>query len=58
MRTLANLKILNSKRERYRDAECLKLAGNKLYNLRESRLSLRFGTNYGIGDQRESRLSL
>ena len=58
MRTLANLTIPNSKRERYRDAKCLILAGVKIYNLRESMLSLRSGTNNRIGDQRESRLSL
>ena len=58
MRTLANLVILNSKRERYGDAECLILAGVKIYNLRESRLSQRFGTNNGIRDWRESRSSL
>ena len=58
MRTLDNLTILNSKGERYRDAECHILAGVKIYNLRESRLSLRFGINKGIGDQREIRLSL
>ena len=58
MRTLAYLTVPNSKVERIRDAECLILAGVKIYNLRESRLSLRFGMNNRIGDQRESRLSL
>ena len=53
MRKLSNLTILNSKGERYRDAECLILAGVKIYNLRESRLSLRLGTSKRIWDQRE-----
>ena len=50
MRTLANLTILNSKGKRYKSAKCLILAGVKIYNLRESRLSLRFGIRIRIGD--------
>lgn len=48
MRTVANFTTVNSKGERYKDAECLILAGVKIYNLRESKLSLRFGTSNRI----------
>ena len=56
MRTLDNLIVPNSKVERIRDAECLIMAGVKIHNQRESWLSLRFGMNNVIRDQRESKV--
>ena len=53
MRTLANLTIINSKGEIYRDTECLILAGVKIYSLRKSRSTLRSGASNRIGDQKE-----
>ena len=48
MRTLVNIRVLNSKGEIIRDIEFLILAGVKIYNLRESKLSLRLGTSARI----------
>ena len=47
----------NSKRERFRDAECLILASFKIYNLSKSRSVLRVGTRNRI-EISKSRFSL